>query len=146
MKINKEMPTIYLDKYDINVNQYLTYDQIQQIINSTIALSKNKETDSKGNKRFTNSWAERQVNIDMLILYYATDISKEDLDEIEHSIFLYSGLIDNVMGCIKNIDLIYEALDYTESWKKAFADNIDILSTVINQFQTVAQKREKIYE
>lgn len=106
MKEIKSLDKIYLKDFDVYVNQYLTYAQIQQIINSTLKLE---------------SWAERQQNIDMLVLYHVTNITSEELENIGHDTILQSGLLDEVYKIIKNIDQIYKGIDYSESLKFALS-------------------------
>ena len=59
----------YNEEFDININYYLTYAEIQAIADSVVKLE---------------SWAERQTNIDMLVLKYATDIPMEVLQKKGH--------------------------------------------------------------
>ena len=62
---------IHSDIYDIDIRQYLTYAQIQQIVNAVEMASKEDD-----------SWSARQTNIDMLVLIHATDIGKEKLWQV----------------------------------------------------------------
>ena len=100
MKEIKAMDKIYLEKYDVHVNPYLTYAQIQAIVNAV--------------KQF-NTWSARQQNIDMLVLYYATDVDKDELENYGHEHWLESGLIEDVENCVRNIAEVYNALKYEES-------------------------------
>ena len=100
MKEIKAMDKIYLEKYDVRVNPYLTYAQIQAIVNAV--------------KQF-NTWSARQQNIDMLVLHYATDIDKDELENYGHEHWLESGLIEEVENCVRNIAEVYNALKYEES-------------------------------
>lgn len=95
---------VHSTTYDINIRQYLTYAQIQQIVNAVEMASKEDD-----------SWSARQTNIDMLVLLHATDIGKEKLEEVGHEMFVISGLMDCVRDNVINIDEVYNALDYTES-------------------------------
>ena len=97
-------PDIYLEEYDVHVKPYLSYAEIQAIVNSTMQFE---------------SWAERQQNIDMLMLAYGTDISLEKLQEIGHETLYNSGLIGEVRMAMVNWADIYEALEYEESMVKA---------------------------
>ena len=99
---------IHSTTYDINIRQYLTYAQIQQIVNAVEIASKEDD-----------SWSARQTNIDMLVLMHATDIGKEKLEEVGHDMFVMSGLMDCVRDNVNNIDEVYNALDYTESLTRA---------------------------
>lgn len=99
---------IHSTTYDINIRQYLTYAQIQQIVNAVEMASKEDD-----------SWSARQTNIDMLVLLHATDIGKEKLEEVGHEMFVMSGLMDCVRDNVINIDEVYNALDYTESLTRA---------------------------
>ena len=110
MKEIKGNQTVYLEDYDITVNKYLTYAQIQQIANAVVAASVNDADDT---------WANRETNIDMLVLYHATDIGKEKLEEIGHDVLLTSGLIDAVRYRIENIYSVNDAIDYIENNQRA---------------------------
>lgn len=103
----KSKGSCYLDEFDINVNYYLTYAQIQQIVDSTAKL---------------NSWSEREQNIDMLMLLHATDIGADILEQVGHDLLLQSGLIDTVRNHICNLSDIYKALNYTQSTERALAE------------------------
>ena len=76
MKEIKNKDKIYLGEYDIFVEPYLNYGQIQNIINSI---------------KPEMSWSERQQNIEMIVLYYVTDIGMEKLEEIGHETLLKSS-------------------------------------------------------
>lgn len=121
METNK---TVYLDEYDIIVNKYLTYAQIQQITNAVIQF---------------DMWAERQQNIDMLILYHATNIGKDKLESMNHNELITSGLIDNVCKNIENIDKIYDAIEYTESIQRALTQVLKKFPDII----TAAESKKK---
>lgn len=106
MKELKRLDVVKLDKYDVEVNRYLTYAQIQQIVDAI---------------RKFDTWAEREKNKDMLILYHATDIGAEKLEEIGHNILLESGFLHDVKENIENLYAIDIALDYTESVQRSLA-------------------------
>ena len=99
---------IHSTTYDINIRQYLTYAQIQQIVNAVEMASKEDD-----------SWSARQTNIDMLVLLHATDIGKEKLEEVGQEMFVISGLMNCVRDNVINIDEVYNAHDYTESLTRA---------------------------
>lgn len=124
MKEIKGNQTVYLEDYDITVNKYLTYAQIQQIANAVVATSVNDSDDT---------WANRETNIDMLMLYHATDISKEKLEEIGHDALLTSGLIDSVQFRIENYHEIYEAIDYIENNQRAINKLLKSLPKVLEE-------------
>lgn len=112
MKDINTKENIYLEEFDIYVKPYLSYAEIQQITNATLKF---------------DSWAERQTNIDMLVLYYATDIEDKVIEEKGHDFFLKSGIIDSVCEKIENIVYIYEAIDYTESIQRGLTQIIKYL-------------------
>ena len=133
MKEIKNINKIYLDEFDIYVEPYLTYDQIQKISES-IATQED--------------WAVRQQTMDMLILYYATDISKEEMEQVGHDDLLKSGIIDAVKNSIKNLNQVQEAIDYIQSPIKAlkqFSDKLPefkkSLQEVINNGRTNNKRR-----
>ena len=122
MKEIKGNQTVYLEDYDITVNKYLTYAQIQQIANAVVEASVNDSEDT---------WANRQTNIDMLMLYHATDIGKEKLEEIGHDDLLTSGLIQAVKEQIKNYYEIFEAIDYIENNQRAINKMLKSLPKIL---------------
>lgn len=116
------------DEFDIDINLYLTYAQIQQIVNAVIKASQKDD-----------SWSERQTNIDMLVLFHATNIGKEKLEEIGHDGLLTSGFISKVNGHVLNLHQIYEAIEFTESWKRTVYKLANQLPSVMQSdaFKTV---------
>lgn len=133
MKEIKSINKIYLDEFDIYVEPYLTYDQIQKISESIVTQE---------------DWAVRQQTMDMLILYYATDISKEEMEQVGHDDLLKSGIIDAVKNSIKNLNQVQEAIDYIQSPIKAlkqFSDKLPelkkSLQEVINNGRTNNKRR-----
>ena len=124
MKEIKGNQTSYLEDYDVTVNKYLTYAQIQQIANAVVAASANDLDDT---------WANRQTNIDMLMLYHATDIGKEKLEEIGHDNLLTSGLIEAVRCCIENLYNVDDAIDYIENNQSAINKLLKSLPKVLEE-------------
>lgn len=129
MKEIKAIEPKYLEEYDVHVNPYLTYAQIQAIVNGV------KELDG---------WAEREQNIDMCVLAFATDIPTEKLEEIGHDALLQSGLIHAVEGEIKNLFSVYEAIEYTESTKRALTQIVKALPKYQEQLDAVVKKYGEI--
>lgn len=125
MKEINSMPSIYLEEFDIDVNSYLTYAQIQQIVNAVIKF---------------DTWAERQQNIDLLVLYHATNIGKENIEKLGHETLLKSGLIDNVFEKIINIDKVYGAIEYTESTKRALSQILKEMPKLLDSFKKIDKK------
>ena len=124
MKEIKGNQTVYLEDYDVTVNKYLTYAQIQQIANAVVAASVNDSDDT---------WANRETNIDMLVLYHATDIGKEKLEEIGHDVLLTSGLIEAVRCRIENLYNIDAAIDYIENNQRAIIKLLKSLPKVLEE-------------
>ena len=122
MKEIKGNQTVYLEDYDITVNKYLTYAQIQQIANAVVAASVNDSDDT---------WANRETSIDMLMLYHATDIGKEKLEEIGHDTLLTSGLIEAVRYRIENLYNVDEAIDYIENNQRAINKMLKSLPKIL---------------
>ena len=121
----------YNEEFDININYYLTYAEIQALADSVVKLE---------------SWAERQTNIDMLVLKYATDIPMEVRQKKGHDILLTSGLIEDVMCSVKNIDQLYEAISYATSMNKFIGDVIKLWPKYQKQIEGVIKdgaKRKK---
>lgn len=120
--------THYIEEFDINVNDYLTYAEIQVIVNGIIKF---------------DTWSERQTNIDMLVLNFATDIGAEKLQEIGHEALLESGLIDAVNNHIVNYTQIYEGIRYTESIVKALNDIVKLFPQYQKQIEAVMKDASK---
>lgn len=96
----KKPENVYLGEYDISVKPYLSYDEIQVILNAV--------------EQF-DTWSERQTNIDVLMLYFCTDIGKDKIEEIGHELLLSSGLIDDVRREVTNMNEVYAGLAYNDS-------------------------------
>ena len=82
------------------MKEYLSYAEIQYIANSSLNL---------------NSWAERQQNIDMLVLHFACGIDIDELNKNGHDYYLDNGLIEKAYNGVKNIGLIEKAIAFEES-------------------------------
>lgn len=117
----KNINKIYLDEFDIYVEPYLTYEQIQQIVRSVMTQ---------------DDWAVRQQTIDMLLLYHLTNISKEELEKVGYDDLLKSGLIDEVKSVVKNLNQIQEAIDYTQSLPRALKQ----ISDKLPEFRKIIQE------
>lgn len=113
--INKIEPE-YLEKFDIHCNNYLTYAQIQHIVEATMKF---------------DSWGERQQNIDMLLLVHATDMDVKEIEGHSHDEFLESGLIDAVKYHVCNYEQVVEALEWTESTPRALGQILKILNSFL---------------
>ena len=140
MNINEKMPTIFLGEYGVNVNKYLTYGQIQQIVNNTEQLLSTVNEENKVN----NTWGVRQENIDMLVLLLATDIGAEDISKTSHVKFLQSGLIDAVKNNIENYSQIESAFKYTESWDKILISCVQQLGRILQDKKITSKIVEAI--
>lgn len=121
------------DEYDININRYLTYAQIQQIVGAVVGVDKN------------DFWAGRQTNIDMLVLFHATDIGKDKLEKIGHETLLCSGLIKAVNDTVENLYQVYEGIEFAESTNRAGIKFLTQLSKLVNseQFSSLLKKYGK---
>lgn len=117
MAIIPEKKTVYLDEYGITVNRYLTYAQIQQIVEATMKF---------------HTWAERQQNIDMLMLVHATDMGVEEIEKYAHDELVQSGLIDKVASNVENIWDINNALEYHESTQRALAQILTEVNKIMD--------------
>ena len=124
MKEIKGNQTVCLEDYDITVNKYLTYAQIQQIANAVVTASMDDSEDT---------WANRQTNIDMLMLYHATDITKEELEKVGHDDLLTIGLIQAVREQIKNYYEIFEAINYIEDNQRAIGKILKSLPKILEE-------------
>lgn len=142
MKIPEERPQIYLEQYDINVNQYLSYAEIQKIVNSTEELAKSKDQ----NNEMFDSWSNRNQNIDMILLVCATDIPLDILEKTSHATFVQCGLIEAVKANIKNYNQLEEAFKYTESWDKILIYGLQKIATLIQSKDFAKKIREALID
>lgn len=104
MKELKELSSIYLKDFDVEVRPYLSLSQIQKIINEVLLV---------------NNFEERESIIDYLILCYCTNIEQKRIDELGADIFIQSGLMDEIKNNIVNFDKLIEGIKYHESTGKA---------------------------
>lgn len=104
MKELKELSSIYLKDFDVEVYPYLSLSQIQKIINEVLLV---------------DNFEERESIIDYLILCYSTNIDKKIIDDLGSDIFIKSGLMDRVKENIINLDKLIEGIEYHESAGKA---------------------------
>lgn len=95
--------TVYLEEYDVEVKCYLNIAEIQQIVNSTLKF---------------DTWSGRKQNIIMLVMYHATNVGANKLEEIGVQKIIESGLFDAVKNNIKNYNEIQEGIEYTESFTR----------------------------
>ena len=127
MKDFKEMESIEVKDFGIRVNPYLTYAQVQAIANSVYTLK---------------SWAEREQNIDMLLLIYATNLTAEEVNNYNHEHWLKSGLIDCVKANVLNFYDIEKAIKYEESPMRTLmkiANEMPEFSKKLNGYLEVAK-------
>ena len=69
----------------------------------------------------------------MLMLYHATDIGKEKLEEIGHDALLTSGLIESVRCCIENLYDVDDAINYIENNQRAINKMLKSLPKVLEE-------------
>nr|DAE59966.1 MAG TPA: hypothetical protein [Caudoviricetes sp.] len=119
------MSTTFLKEFDVEVNQYLTYAQIVQI--------------SQAVSQFTN-WAERQQNIDILVLFHATNMGKERIESMTHDEMLTSGLLEAVKNNVVNYYQIKDCIDYTDSIQRALSQIAKRLPEITNNLKSLSVK------
>ena len=106
------MVEVEIGELKFGIENYLTYSQIQQIVESVKTLG---------------TWAERETNIDMLLLYHATNLGQEEIQKHSHDEWLKMGVIDSVKSHVNNYDRVHEAISYTESTQRTVAQILSIL-------------------
>ena len=106
MKQLEKAKDIYLKEYEVNVHPYLTLEQIDLIVKGICEID-------------TNEFADRKMCEDGLILFYATDMVKEEIESIPYEDLVGSGLIKAVKDQIGNIGSIQEGLNYAESLSRS---------------------------
>lgn len=118
--------SIYLKEFDIHVKKYLHPEQIQNIIQSL--------------KEF-KTWASREQNINMLILYYVTDIPKEELEKMDYSLIVSSGMMDAVKQNIENLQDLYNGIEWTESLQRSFSMFLKEAPALLKPLQKILEER-----
>lgn len=113
---------------NLKVNPYLTYAEIQAICNAVCKF---------------DTWAERQTQIDMLVLHFATNITDEQIEEYGHEKLLTSGIVEQVRNGIKNFNSINEAISYTESTQRAVAQILNRMPEIASKLETIKAKDSK---
>lgn len=120
-----EIKKVKLEEYDIEINNYLTYAQIQQIVNSALHCE---------------NWAEQQQTIDMLMLYHAANIPLKELEELGHNKLLQSGLIDVVKENVRNYYQIFDGIKYTTSTNRALGQIFKQISELLPTLEKVVKR------
>ena len=105
MKEIKEFTDEYVEDYGVHIKSYLTYSEIQAIANAATKF---------------DTWAERNENIDILLIHFATDMDDKDIEELGHDKLLKSGLIDIVKSTVINFYEIDAAIALVESPMRLF--------------------------
>ena len=122
MKEIKAIESAKVCNGEIEVKPYLTYAEIQSICDAVCKF---------------DSWAERQQNVDILLMHFATSITDEEIQEIGHEALIQSGIIDEVKQIVKNFDRIEEAVEYTQSTQRALAQILKELPVIMDPLKKV---------
>ena len=97
-----------MDEFGLTeVKKFLTYSQIQNIINTVMQYQ---------------TWAERQTIIDEMVICYTTDLTQEEVEEKTMDYFVQCGLVDFLHYTVENYFDIFEGLKYHESVGKALME------------------------
>lgn len=97
-----------MDEFGLTeVKRFLTYSQIQNIINTVMQYQ---------------TWAERQTIIDEMVICYTTDLTQEEVEEKTMDYFVQCGLVDFLHYTVENYFDIFEGLKYHESVGKALIE------------------------
>ena len=97
-----------MDEFGLaEVKRYLTYSQIQNIINTVMQYQ---------------TWAERQTIIDEMVICYTTDLTQKEVEEKTVDYFVQCGLVDYLHYTVENYFDIFEGLKYHESVGKALME------------------------
>ena len=116
----KKITPVELKEYDVSVKPYLTYSQIQNIVNTV--------------NQFTE-WAERETIIDAMVICYAVDISMEEFEEYGHDELLCCGFIDAVKNHIKNLKLVYKAVAFNESLSRTINKALEMVPALSEKLE-----------
>ena len=119
---------VNLIEKEITVNPYLTYAQIQNIVNAVCKF---------------DVWSERQQNIDILLLHYVTDLSDDEIEQYGHDFLIQSGVIDEVKASVKNLNQVYEAIEYTQSTQRALNQIVKELPKIMEPLKKAMERGSK---
>lgn len=114
-----------LNDKDIEIKSYLTYAEIQVIVNRVSQ---------------SDNWAEREQNIDLLLLHFVTNLTDEEIESYGHEELLKSGFIDYVKSQVNNFNKVHEALAYTQSFQRLIVQLSKELPKLLEQFQDNMKK------
>lgn len=123
-----ELEIKYMIIDDVKVKEYLSYAEIQAIVNEALKYQ---------------SWAERQQIIDYYILRYATDIPVNEIDNIDTEKLICSGFMNKVSNCIANYHEIFDAIKYEESVGKQLGMILQTLPSLVKTTLEDYKKKEK---
>lgn len=112
MKQIKEKDAIYLEEYDVHVKRYLDYSEVYAI--------------ARGVMKF-DDWGKKQINYDVLVLHFCTDIKDEEISENGHELLHSSGLIDAVKIQILNLDDIDKCIKYYTSIERSLTQIVNYI-------------------
>ena len=71
---------------------------------------------------------------DMLIMFYGTDIGKEQLEAVDYDTLYRSGLIDAVRCNIMNLYRVQEAVSYMESIGRIMSELAPQIAPLVQEF------------
>lgn len=112
MKQIKEKDAIYLEEYDVHVKRYLDYSEVYAI--------------ARGVMKF-DDWDKKQINYDVLVLHFRTDIKDEEISKNGHELLHSSGLIDTVKSQILNLDDIDKCIKYYTSIERSLTQIVNYI-------------------
>lgn len=120
--IIKEITPVVLKEYDVTIKPYLTYSQIQNIVNTV--------------NQFTE-WAERETIIDAMVVCYVAGITMEDFEKYGHDKLLCCGFIDAVKNHVKNLKLVYKAVAFNESLGRTINKALEMVPALSEKLEEV---------
>lgn len=109
MKNIDTIQKIKLENYDIEIKQYLTPIEIEQIVQAIV--------------KFDN-YSEREQNKLILVLYHSSGLSLEEIEKYSFEQYVNCGLIEEIKKNVINFNEINNALEYIYSPQKQLNDFI----------------------
>ena len=110
----------HLDEFDIGVKCFLGYDELQNIIETTLNI---------------DNYGDRQKNIDMLVLHYCAGIPIEELENTDPDVYLKSGMVDAVKYEVQNFNEIHCGIEYYMSTTR-------LLGSLVSAVQSLPETPE----
>lgn len=123
----KRPANIYLEDLEIEIIPFLTWEVIKYIGDVLIQLD--------------DTYDVREVSKHALILKFCTDLTDEEISELDFETILANGYIDEIESHIRNIDKIDEYIEHETNPNKEMCKLLKELEKLIESGKKVNWKK-----